>query len=119
VKAEAFRKFALSLPEASESSHFGAADFRVRGKIFAQPGGKPGGSAIIKLTREQQDMMCSAQPSVFKPEPGHWGRAGWTRLAIEAADEATAQSALWTAWRNVAPKSLSKAHSLVERKKEA
>ena len=111
MEAEAFRNLALGLPEAAQSSHMGAVDFRVRGKIFAQPPGKPGGSAILKLTREQQEMMCAAEPGLFAPEPGHWGRLGWTRLAVESVDEVTARGALWTAWRNVAPKALSKAHA--------
>jgi len=110
MDADAFRALALGLPETAQSSHMGAADFRVRGKIFAQPAGRPGGSAIVKLTREQQEMMCAAEPAVFTPEPGHWGRLGWTRLAVEAADETTARGALWTAWRNVAPKALVKTH---------
>jgi hypothetical protein len=119
MDAEAFRKLALSLPEAAQSSHMGAVDIRVCGKIFAQPAGKPGGSAIIKLTREQQDMMCSAEPAVFTPQPGHWGRVGWTRFAVEAADEVTARGALWTAWRNVAPKALANTHGPIESKTKA
>ncbi len=109
MDAEAFRDLALSLPEAVESSHLGAADFRVRGKIFAQPPGRPGGSAIIKVTREEQEIMCAAEGAAFTPEPGYWGRLGWTRLAIDAVDEVTARSALWAAWRNVVPKALIKA----------
>jgi hypothetical protein len=111
MEAEAFRDLALALPEAAQSSHMGAVDFRVRGKIFAQPSAKPGGSAIVKLTREQQELMCAAEPGMFAPEPGHWGRLGWTRFAVDLADEVTARSALWAAWRNVAPKALSKAHT--------
>ncbi len=113
MDAEAFRDLALSMPEAAQSSHLGAVDFRVRGKIFGQPAGKPGGSAIVKLTREQQEMMCAAEPSVFSAEPGHWGRLGWTRLAVDAIDDVTAWSALWAAWRNVAPKALVRAHASV------
>ena len=114
MDAAAFRDLALGLPEAAQSSHLGAVDFRVRGKIFAQPAGKPGGSAIIKLTREQQEMMCAAaEPAVFSAEPGHWGRVGWTRLAVGVADEVTARGALWAAWRNVAPKALVSAHATV------
>ncbi len=119
MDAAAFRDLALSLPEAAQSSHLGAVDFRVRGKIFAQPAGMPGGSAIIKLTREQQEMMCGAEPAVFSAEPGHWGRLGWTRLAVDMADEATARGALWTAWRNVAPKALISAQAMVASKTKA
>lgn len=116
MDAAAFRDMALGLPEAAQSSHLGVADFRVCGKIFAQPAGKFGGSAIIKLTHEQQEMMCGAEPSVFSVEPGHWGRLGWTRLAVDVADEVTARGALWTAWRNVAPKALVSAHAPVAAK---
>jgi hypothetical protein len=35
---DAFRRLALSLPEAAEIGHMGHPDFRVRGKIFATLG---------------------------------------------------------------------------------
>ena len=110
MAAEAFLALALGLPEAALSSHMGNADIRVRGRIFAQPPGASG-AAIVKLTPEQQEMLCEAEPSIFSPEDGYWGRAGWTRLTVAAADQATASGALWTAWRNVAPKTLAKAHA--------
>jgi len=110
MDAGAFLVLALGLPETQLCSHMRNLDIRVRGKIFAGPVG-PRGTAIIKLTSEQQEMMCGAEPAVFAPEDGYWGRAGWTRLTVAATDEATALGALWTAWRNVAPKSLAKAHA--------
>jgi len=113
MDADAFLILALSLPETALCSHMRNPDIRVAGKIFAGPVG-PRGAAILKLTAEQQEMMCAAEPALFAPEPGHWGRLGWTRLAIYAADEATARGALWTAWRNVAPKALVKAHDAVK-----
>lgn len=64
MRAEMFGDLALGQPEAERSSHMGAPDFRVRGKIIAQPPKCPDGSALIKLTREQQDMMCAAQPGI-------------------------------------------------------
>lgn len=105
-----FATLALSLPEAVASSHFGVGDFRVRNKIFAGPGEGRAGLAILKLTPDQQDMMCAAEPAMFAAAPGAWGLKGWTRFDVAAADPATAESALWTAWRNVAPKSLAKLH---------
>ena len=107
--SDAFLALALGLPETALCSHMGNQDIRVRGKIFAGPAG-PRGAAIIKLTPEQQEIMCGAEPLVFTPEGGYWGRAGWTRLVVAAADEPTVLGALWTAWRNVAPKALAKAH---------
>ncbi len=106
----AFLNLALSLPEATEASHFGQADIRVRGKIFASPGERANGAAVLKFTPDQQQMLCDAEPEIFGPVPGGWGAKGWTQLFVSKADAATARSALWTAWRNVAPKSLLKLH---------
>lgn len=106
----AFQKLALSLPEAVASSHFDVPDFRVGGKIFATAG-RIDGKAVLKLTPDQQQMLSEAEPSMFEPVPGGWGRKGWTNLILAKADVATAKSALWMAWRNTAPKKLLKAHA--------
>ncbi|MEP7210788.1 MAG: MmcQ/YjbR family DNA-binding protein [Alphaproteobacteria bacterium] len=106
----AFLKLALSLPEAVESSHFDQRDIRVRGKIFASPGERANDAAVLKFTPEQQQMLCEAEPEIFVAVPGGWGAKGWTQLFVPKADAATARSALWTAWRNVAPKALQKLH---------
>jgi hypothetical protein len=119
MDAQAFLALALSLPEAALSSHMGAADIRVRGKIFAQPPARPDGSAILKLTREQQEMMCAAEPELFTPVEAYWGRQGWTRFAVAAADAPAARAALLAAWRNVAPKTLVKAHDVARSRPEA
>lgn len=107
---DAFLKLALSLPDTELSSHMDRGDVRVRGRIFTSPADRPGGAAILKLTAEQQAMLCEAEPKIFEPVPGGWGRQGWTRFIVARADAATAKSALWTAWRNVAPKALQKLH---------
>jgi hypothetical protein len=110
----AFQKLALSLPEAIESSHFDVPDFRVGGKIFATAG-RIDGRAVLKLTRDQQQMLCEAEPDMFVPVDGGWGRLGWTNLILAKTSAKTAQSALWMAWRNTAPKKLLKAHTPKER----
>ncbi len=103
MNLETFRSLALSLPEAEEKSHFGKADFRVRNKIYASlPDAE---TAVVKFTPEQQEMLTAAEPSIFAPVKGGWGRQGWTRVSLPNADEAAVKSALTTAWRNVAPKS--------------
>lgn len=101
---EAIIALALSLPEATQSSHFGTMDFRVRNKIFAS---HPKPEALnLNLTREQQQMLVEAEPGIFAPLPNKWGEKGWTSAAIAALDKATALSALRMAWSNVAPKTL-------------
>ena len=99
------RGIALALPEAVEGAHMGRPDFRVRGKIFATLTPERG-LAVVKLTGEQQEMVCAAEPAMFAPVPGGWGRRGWTRIRLGALDETTLASALMMAWRNVAPKRL-------------
>jgi hypothetical protein len=106
-----FRRLARALPEVEEKSHFGKADFRVRNKIFA--GFTDAGYAYVKLTPDQQDMICAAEP-VVSPIKGGWGRQGWTQIDQARADEALLQSLLLTAWRNVAPKALQKGAGLTD-----
>jgi hypothetical protein len=106
VTPATFRRLALSLPEASEGSHMGHPDFRVRNKIFASLGGPDTNWGTVKLTPDQQEVLLAAEPAMFKPAAGAWGRRGWTRVNLAAADAATLRSALDMAWRNTAPKGL-------------
>ena len=106
MNAEDFRRIALSLPEAEEKSHFGKADFRVRNKIFATLPAP--GRGVLKLTPDEQAVLAAAEPAIFAPVKGGWGRQGWTEIALDAADEATLRSGLTAAWRNVAPAALKK-----------
>jgi hypothetical protein len=103
-----FRRIALSLPDAVEGSHGGHPDFRVGKKVFASLGYPDAGSAMVKLAPEQQAVLVAAEPKVFVPVPGGWGRNGSTNVLLAAADAATIKSALAMAWRNVAPKALLK-----------
>lgn len=104
MSAERFRALALALPEAEEKAHFGKADFRVRNKIFASL--RDGSTGVAKLTPEQQAMLMAAEPRHLTPASGAWGRQGWTRIALDGADDALLQSVLKMAWTNIAPKSL-------------
>jgi len=98
------RRLALGLPSATEQAHFGKADFRVAGKVFATL--PAADHAVVKLVPEQQDMLVSAEPAVFSPVAGAWGLKGWTRLRLADCDTATLASALNMAWHNVAPRRL-------------
>jgi hypothetical protein len=93
-----------SMPECEQSSHFGTMDFRVRNKIFCTHS-KPG-ELVLKLTREQQQMLVEAEPAMFRPIPNRWGLKGWTAASVSKLDETSARSALRMAWESVAPKSL-------------
>lgn len=103
---EAFRRLALSMPEACEVGHMGHPDFRVRGKIFATLAYPDEHWGMVKLTPEQQEAFVSAEPAVFVPVKGGWGRAGATSVRLRPAKTRSLRVALATAWRNVAPRRL-------------
>jgi hypothetical protein len=97
---------ALSFPEAYDGSHMEHPDFRVRGgKIFAtlSHGEKSG---MVKLTPEQQEEFVRAEPEVFEPVKGGWGRGGATSVRLKSATAATLRPAMAAAWCNAAPKKL-------------
>jgi hypothetical protein len=106
MTAEEFRKMALSLPEASEAAHMGHPDFRVGGKIFATLSPPGQGWAMVKLTPEQQESFVQAEPAVFEPFNGAWGRDGATKVHLRVAKKGSLRPALVFAWRNRAPKRL-------------
>jgi hypothetical protein len=106
VSASRFRKVALALPEAIEGAHQGHADFRVGKRIFATLGYPDESWGMVKLTVEQQAILVDAEPEIFRPVPGGWGKHGATNVRLAKADAKTLQSALGMAWRNIAPKSL-------------
>jgi hypothetical protein len=101
-----FRGIALAFPEATENAHFGHPDFRVRNKIFATLRSPSEGWAMAKLHPEQQELLCQAEPAIFVPVKGGWGRKGATNIHLGHADADSVRSALAMAWRNFAPKTL-------------
>ena len=108
MSAARFRRTALSLPEAVEGAHHGHADFRVGKRVFATLGYPDKQWGMVKLTPEQQSVLVSAEPEMFRPVPGAWGRSGSTHVQLAKVDARSLASALTLAWRNVAPKSLQK-----------
>jgi hypothetical protein len=49
-----------------------------------------------------------AEPEIFRPVPGGWGRGGSTNVRLAKAGPVTLRSALTMAWQNIAPQSLAK-----------
>jgi hypothetical protein len=106
MTAAGFRKIALSLPEAVEGSHFGNADFRVGGKIFATLSLQSEGYGVLLLGPEQQAGMVEDAPEIFSPVPGGWGKKGSTRVLLAKVPADIIKAALRTAWLRKAPKRL-------------
>jgi len=104
VTAKDFRRLALSLPEAEERAHMDHPDFRVGKKIFATLGYPDKSCGMVKLTPEQQHYFSQADPSVFEPVNGAWGRRGATRVHLKSVSKESLAKAIEAAWRNTAPK---------------
>jgi hypothetical protein len=99
VNANDFRRIALSLKGAEESSHMGSPDFRVGGRIFATLAAADQGYGNLMLTLEQQAAFVEELPEVFVPIAGGWGRMGMTHIRLAAAKEEVLAGALLTAWQ--------------------
>jgi len=101
------RRLALALPEVEEAGHHGIPSFRVGGKIFCtihleHP------RVMVKLTPEDQHNLSEAHAGVVEPVPGYWGRKGSTFVSLESVDQQLMRTLLNLAWRNIAPKRLTK-----------
>jgi hypothetical protein len=108
VTANDFRRLALSFPESEERSHMDHPDFRVGGRIFATLGYPEEGWAMVKITPVEQAMLVKAQPKVFNPCTGAWGRRGATNVRLKAARKPTLRRALEAAWRLAATNTLTR-----------
>jgi|SRR5579863_11956 len=99
MNADDFRRIALSLEGAEESSHMGAPDFRVGGRIFATLASEGQGYGNLMLRLEQQAEFVAEAPEVFVPIAGGWGRMGMTHIRLAAASEDLLAGALRVAWK--------------------
>src|SRR5204863_1239080 len=99
MNAADFRRIALSLQGAEESSHMGAPDFRVGGRIFATLASQKQGYGNLMLTPEQQQAFVAELPELFVPIKGGWGRMGMTHIKLASATEDVLDGALRTAWK--------------------
>jgi hypothetical protein len=105
LDSQTLRELALALPETEEQDHRGHPSFRVRGKVFATlwPDEQ---RAVLKLAPAEQSALVTLDPQTFSPAPGTWGDQGWTNVQLPAAEPTIVQTALRSAWREVAPKRL-------------
>jgi hypothetical protein len=94
-----FRRIALSLEGAEESSHMGSPDFRVGGRIFATLASQSQGYGNLMITPEMQADFVAERPDVFIPVHGGWGRNGATHVRLSEANEDLLAGALRAAWK--------------------
>lgn len=94
MTADEFRKLAMSMADAIEVGHMGHPDFRIGGKIFATLGYPDDEWGMLKLTPEEQTVLIAAQPAMFAPAKGAWGRSGSTLVRLSVAREAVVRRAI-------------------------
>lgn len=115
MTAKDFRRIALSFEGAEESSHMGAVDFRVGGRIFSTLASVKEGYGNLMLTPERQAEFIAERPDLFLPVHGGWGRMGITHIRLAAADEDSLRGALHTAWKLRAEKNVKSGRSASRR----
>ena len=94
-----FRRIALTLEGAEESSHAGSPDFRVGDRIFATLASADHDYGNLMLTPEQQAAFVDELPEIFLPIKGGWGRMGMTHIKLAVATEDILAGALHAAWK--------------------
>jgi hypothetical protein len=107
MRADTFRKIALSLPGAEERETWGEATFRVRDKIFAMMG-SDAKRGSIKATKEEQAALLGSDPVTFF-YPEYVGVHGWIGVVVRSADAQEIRELLTEAWRMTALKRAVKA----------
>ena len=104
MELEEVRRFALSLPGATEEPHFEKTSFRVRGKIFATV--PPDEQHLHVLVGEGEARAAVADDSTAFEELW-WGRQlKGVRVSLPAAPPHRVAELLEESWRRRAPKRL-------------
>ena len=101
------RRYALSLPEATEAPHHHLSSFRVRGKIFATV--PPDEEHLhVFVPEEEREIAVAANPEAC--EKLWWGKkVVGVRVRLDRAKAADVRRMLRSAWRGKAPKALADA----------
>ena len=110
MRLETARRFALSLPDATEEPHFEKSSFRVRGKIFATvpEGGK---HLHVQVDPVELQALVASDPAAY--EQIVWGKqvkSDWVRVTLAKADRDIVCELLEAGWRRKASKRVVAAH---------
>jgi hypothetical protein len=98
------RRFALSLPGASEEPHFDLASFRVGGKIFATV---PPDEAHLHVFVDEPEIAASVAEDPAAFEPLLWGsKVRGLRVVLAVAQQDRVEELLAEAWRRRAARRL-------------
>ena len=104
MTAKDFRRIALGMEGAIESSHMDHPDFRVGNRIFATLTHDEQMGMVALPPGEVQQEFIRAHPSAFSMVNGAWGLQGATRVHLESAEEDAVGEAVTVAWRHAVAK---------------
>jgi hypothetical protein len=111
MTANDFRRIALGMEGAIESSHMDHPDFRVGNRIFATLTHDEQLGMVSLPPGDVQQEFIRVHPTAFSMVNGAWGLQGATRVHLEAADEDAVGEAVTVAWRYAVAKGPSRAKS--------
>ena len=111
MTAKDFRRIALGMEGAIESSHMDHPDFRVGNRIFATLTHDEQMGMVALPPGEVQQEFIRAHPSAFSMVNGAWGLQGATRVHLESAEEDAVGEAVTVAWRHAVAKGPTKSRS--------
>jgi hypothetical protein len=111
MTANDFRRIALGLEGAVESSHMDHPDFRVGNRIFATLTHAEDAGMVSLPPGDVQQEFIRAHPSMFSMFNGAWGLQGATRVHLESADEDAVGEAMTVAWCHAVAKGPTKSRS--------
>ena len=104
----AFRKLALSMPDAHEAPHFERSSFRAGKKIFATMTAD-GAEVMVRVQPVDKCLaLLSSDPKVFIDYGGWTRRNGSLGMRLKLVDSKLVALLVREAWAGVAPKRLLK-----------
>jgi hypothetical protein len=100
----AFKRLALSMPEAHEEPHFERTSFRIAKKIFATMTADGTEAMVPVKDPDLVQTLLASHPEVFFSHGGWTVRNGSLGVRLAKADAAMMKDLVSEAWRRIAPK---------------
>jgi hypothetical protein len=108
VDYDAVRELARAFPEVEESTSYGTAALKVRGKLLARLK-EDGETLVLRSDFIERDFLIGAQPATFF-FTDHYRDYPWILVRLGSVRRAQLGELLEGAWRRVAPKPLVKSY---------
>jgi hypothetical protein len=102
------REIALSLPRTEEVQHSGKPSFRINNKIFTVIQDDLI-TITVKTTKEEREFYTRMAPGTYRI-PETFANLNYMHINLETAKADEVRDLIKIAWRNVAPKKLSKSY---------